>query len=127
MKDIGCTTPFGLNKNHICTDTNRSKLALDLFKKMINRKTQVEECLYPCQFLRNMLMPSVIRKNDSETAKLPIIFHFDKFIKITHSYLAYTELELLAELGGYVGLFLGYSVFHLSALIEKILSYILPQ
>ena len=69
-------------------------------------------------------MPIQIRKNQTETQeKKQVILTFDKFIKVTHAYLAYTELELLAELGGYVGLFLGYSVFHLSEVIEKIIMY----
>ena len=111
----------------ICTDKNKSKVALDMFKKLVNRKTLIEKCTYPCQFLRNMLMPSVIRKNDTASYKKSFTLYFDKFIKVTHSYLAYTELELLAELGGYVGLFLGYSVFHLSELIDKTILHFLPE
>ena len=69
-------------------------------------------------------MPVQIRRNQTGTQNKQVTFNFDKFIKVTHAYLAYTELELLAELGGYVGLFLGYSVFHLSEVIEKIIMYL---
>ena len=124
MKNIGCTSPFGGNLDNICTSTNQSIEARKSFQKLINRKQKIEECSYPCQFLRNMIMPIQIRKNQTETQeKKQVILTFDKFIKVTHAYLAYTELELLAELGGYVGLFLGYSVFHLSEVIEKIIMY----
>ena len=44
-------------------------------------------------------------------------------IKVTSTHLEYTELELLAELGGYVGLFLGISVFHLADAFEKLLNF----
>ena len=37
---------------------------------------------------------------------------FNKFITTTKARYAYRELELLAEFGGYVGLFLGISVFN---------------
>ena len=30
IKQIGCTTPFGLNKSLICTDTEKAQKALDL-------------------------------------------------------------------------------------------------
>ena len=52
--------------------------------------------------------------------------NFDKYIKVTKVKYSYTELELLAEFGGYVGLFLGISVFHLSEIIEKIINYQFP-
>ena len=44
---------------------------------------------------------------------------FDQFVKVTNTYIAYTELELIAEFGGYVGLFLGFSVFHLTTAFQK--------
>ena len=45
---------------------------------------------------------------------------FDSLIKSSSSYLAYTGLELMAELGGYVGLFLGVSIFHLKDAFDKL-------
>ena len=48
---------------------------------------------------------------------------FNKYIRVTNAEYSYTELELLAEFGGYVGLFLGMSVFHLSVMFDKILEY----
>ncbi len=45
---------------------------------------------------------------------------FDKYVKVTTSTYAYTELVLLAELGDYVGLFLGLSVFDLRLVFKKI-------
>ena len=42
-------------------------------------------------------------------------------VKITHEQLSYPFLTLLAEIGGYVGLFLGVSVNQISGLIEECL------
>ena len=47
-------------------------------------------------------------------------FYFDKYVKTTKFYLDYTELELLAEFGGYVGLFLGISVFNLKDVFNAV-------
>ena len=46
--------------------------------------------------------------------------NFQEYIKVTTATYGYTELELLAELGGYVGLFLGLSVFDLRRVFSKI-------
>ena len=52
-----------------------------------------------------------------------LVMIFNKYIRVTNAEYSYTELELLAEFGGYVGLFLGMSVFHLSVMFDKILEY----
>ena len=54
-------------------------------------------------------------------------FEFNKFIKTTISRYAYRELEFLAEFGGYVGLFLGISVFHLRELFQGLIHIVLPD
>ena len=46
---------------------------------------------------------------------------------VTTSSYAYTELELIAELGGYVGLFLGLSVFDLRHAVNKICNLIMQK
>ena len=48
-------------------------------------------------------------------------FTFNLFTKESIAYLTYTELELIAEFGGYVGLFLGYSVLSLTDVFKKII------
>ena len=54
-------------------------------------------------------------------------FKFEKYTRVTKARLAYTGLELVAEFGGYVGLFLGISVFNLSQVFDTVLSFIYPN
>ena len=59
MKELGCTTPFGLgsNKNYtICTELETMKKAMDLFKNMT--ESRVKKCPYPCKFLKVLVTPS---------------------------------------------------------------------
>ena len=56
-----------------------------------------------------------------------LVMTFNKYIRVTNAEYSYTELELLAEFGGYVGLFLGMSVFHLSVMFDKILEYVISR
>ena len=116
MDEIGCTTPFGVNLDHICTDLNDSKKAKEVYEVLNSRTRHIKDCPYPCKFIKIALVPYKGR-SDKNTTQLK----FDKFIKVTKAVYSYTELELLAEFGGYVGLFLGFSVFQVSQVVEKIL------
>ena len=50
------------------------------------------------------------------------LFEYFKNVK-----LLYTELELLAEFGGYVGLFLGFFVFQINQVVETILDKLVTK
>ena len=118
MERIGCTTPFGLELDNICTEKNKSLEANDFFDDILLNMEEVEECPYPCHFLMNRINKDK-RSNDSS-----IWLGFDKYIKVIKSNYSYTGLELLAELGGYVGLFLGLSVFDI---FNKICNTVMPK
>ena len=122
MKRIGCTTPFGLELDNICTEQNKSLEANQLFWDIFFNKNKAQECPYPCNFLRNWITTTDY-SNNSEWIGLI----FDEYIKVTTSTYGYTELELLAELGGYVGLFLGLSVFDLRLAFNKIFNIFMPN
>ena len=120
MDSIGCTTPFGLELDNICTEKNKSSEAYQLFKDVFTstNKQGAKECPYPCQFLMNWV--TTIDYKDENDTDNTLRLRFDKYIKVTTSTYGYTELELLAELGGYVGLFLSLSVFDLRLVFNKI-------
>ena len=46
MENVGCTTPFGVNIDNICIDQNKSMQALQLFKRLVDRKVMIKECPY---------------------------------------------------------------------------------
>ena len=123
MDKIGCTTPFGLELDNICTEQNKSLEALEMFLDiLLNQKNT--KCPYPCNFLINRITTTKYR---DQTSVDKIMLTFDKYIKVTTSTYGYTELELLAELGGYVGLFLGLSVFDLRLVFDKISNIFMPN
>ena len=47
-----------------------------------------------------------------------LIFLFFFFLQVTRSRILYNELSLVAEVGGYVGLFLGVSILQLGDVLE---------
>ena len=122
MERIGCTSPFGLKLDNICTKKNKSFVAYQLFNDVLYNTIEIKKCPYPCQFLMNWI--TTTSYNDKARR---IVLKFDKYIKVTISTYSYTELELLAELGGYVGLFLGLSVFDLRLVFNKISNIFMPN
>ena len=127
MIAIGCTTPFGVNIDHICTDIDKSKKAKELYDRLHYKRFQIKDCLYPCKFIKSAVVAfrkrNEINMGSSNTTQLK----FEKFIKVTKAVYSYTELELLAEFGGYVGLFLGISVFQVSQVVDKILDKLMTN
>ena len=85
--------------DNICTETNQSKRASQLFEELHRKKEEIEECQYPCHFLKVLVSPLKIRSN--LTLNNAIVLFFAKYIKVSIFGYSYTELELLAELGGY--------------------------
>ena len=127
MASIGCTTPFGLELDNICTEQNKMYDANLLFLGVLwgTDIQAAKECPYPCQFLMNRITTTDYKEEDNTDNEIKLFF--DKYIKVTTSTYDYTELELLAELGGYVGLFLGLSVFDLRLVFNKILNVFIPN
>ena len=122
MDEIGCTTPFVVNLDHICKDLKTSIKAKKLYDRLHHKTHKIKDCLYPCKFIKIAVTPYK-KRSDKNTTRLK----FDKFIKVTKATYSYTELELLAEFGGYVGLFLGFSVFQVSQVVDKILDKLMKK
>ena len=117
---FGCTTPYGRNIDYICTDFDKAESAYTLYEKKM--RGVIAECLRPCQYMKvsgtkfNVFPGNMIEPR--------IHIYFDELVKVSQTYITYTSLEMLAEVGGYVGLFLGVSVYHFKDLFNYILNKI---
>ena len=120
MSKFGCTTPFIENKSHICKHRNKSILALEEQSALIDQWYSSDEitrkCPKPCKILN---IKPYVQVYDSMINVVNV--HFPKFVKVSKTEYSYQELELFAEFGGYVGLFLGVAVVHLADIFEKIM------
>ncbi len=70
------------------------------------------------------LLKEFFSEKSAKGGDIDVRFRFDELIKVTTAHFSYTKLELVAELGGYVGLFLGISVLHSTAVFEKFIKFI---
>ena len=118
METVDCTWPFSSNKEKICENVEDAKIAYEIGMKHYRKKSN--DCLDPCNFLK-------IDSNELgvfSSLNPEISFKFPEFIRITRAYYSYTRINLIAEIGGYVGLFLGISVYQFTNIIDKIYSII---
>ena len=125
MLKVGCTNLFQFNQSNVCKTEEKAKMVTKMAENLYKQQASfnLTECLYPCAFIK----PKFSRNFDidllPDKTKQMVNMKFPRFIKTTKNYYAYQELEFLAEFGGYVGLFLGVSVLHVSKAIEKMLVY----
>ena len=105
MEQLNCTKPSLKNKNHICTDQELAKEA---------KKVAWTECPYPCKYINARYIKG--RQQKSTSKKL--VFFFPKSVKTFNAYFAYSLLSLIAEVGGYVGLVLGWSFYQITNFMD---------
>ena len=117
LATVGCTSPYATNKSKICTDAYNGKTASNIYlKNMISGTKNNEGCYYPCVYLK---VSSTVSSKDLHIPERAFVdFDFEELIQETKSYYTYSGLSLIAEIGGYVGLFLGISVNQMPNLLE---------
>lgn len=115
MNRIGCVTPFGITKEEICTNKTKAKKALKIYQKYryAYKTFKNRSCLEPCAYIGIRLMKA---SEKSGSGKLTL--SFNELIHQTVSYYSYDDLSFVAEIGGYVGLFLGASVYQFADFLE---------
>ena len=104
-------TPFGPNKTKICTNETNTSRAMDIHWNFITSTSGkiYEACYYPCSYFTiSTKLEKSTYENSLESSIIDLTF--EKLIQVTKSQYTYSGLSLIAEIGGYVGLFLGISV-----------------
>ena len=120
METFGCTTPYLTDKSNICTDQEKALKANEFYKelKQFAYRDAIAECPKPCQNLMIDFGRSSITPIEEEIAGLTI--RLRRYIKVSTVSFTYKGLELFAEVGGYLGLFLGISLSQLPGLIFNV-------
>ena len=120
INETGCTVPWVTDKNKTCSEPNLSKRAFQIYQE--NRRNQNGICPNSCNFTDVNLNPPIVENRQKSTAET--VFYFKRDIKTSNEYFLYTELSMIAEIGGYVGLMLGVSFINIGSLINKLLDKI---
>ena len=122
MKIVGCTTPYVPNKSQICTDPKVGLEALEIYRKIFDRR-YANPCKSPCNYVTLRAMKTKDSFQPWVDGKKTSVMNIStrENIKVTKGLWLYSELSLVAEIGGYVGLFLGISILQIRKLIDLLL------
>ena len=114
----GCTTPFGLCKDKICNDFENASRVNDMRKIWYSNQIHTKSgCNKPCSYVT--LRSSIVWEREKRYKTImKIKIYFQENIMVTRAYYTYSGLSLIAEIGGYVGLFLGVSINQITNLFD---------
>eukprot|EP00093_Oithona_nana_P013615 13615.XXX_350001_350396_1 [CDS] Oithona nana genome sequencing. len=119
METLNCTWPLLRNKDHICIEQDKAKVAQKIGKDYGKYWTKlVSNCASSCSFVK--VSYSFLRETNLKPKQ--IRFLFPESIEVQSAFYVYKELSLIAEVGGYVGLFLGYSVYQITDMFDMFFS-----
>ena len=93
---------------------------------MIDTSANYKSCFDSCTSFSISPPPFEKSYQSDEFAYVTLLFDENEVIKVYESYYIYSGLSMIAEIGGYVGLFLGISVNQETILMDFVLSKIGP-
>lgn len=121
LDEVGCTSPFGSDTDNICKDATQGAMAHKLHYKYFGLYKRLSpNCKHPCNYVTTTIAQEGQAEETSENARVIDITFQDKITVITSQF-TYSGLSLVAEIGGYVGLFLGVSINQISSVINYII------
>ena len=116
LNKVGCTTPFSQDKSNICTQPADAMKAQLLQDKYLYKEPLENECPRSCTNLKSQITSDTTINDGTGYSRINLPEH----IQVYESYYTYDGLSMVAEIGGYVGLFLGISVNQIGLLFEKL-------
>ena len=113
---FACTTPFGTNKEKICQDHENGFKVMDMYRETIQK--YVDNCYSPCSFLTTKAIKTTEHPKKWYGYNGHVYIKLKKNIQVFEAQYLYSILSMIAEVGGYVGLFLGISVNQVSTMFN---------
>ena len=115
-----CTVPYVRDDGKICTQADDIKTAFWIHWNQVTN--QKKDCNIPCRSLTvNLGAKNYVKKNISDQDYALLYLYYAPRVTQSIEHWLYTVLSLFAEIGGYVGLILGYSLFNLAAWISDLI------
>ena len=119
MADLGCTVPWLENKTNICKNRESAKKAYEIYINILRDAN--DDCMKTCDYLR--FTNGQVIETDRHDDFGQLILTFGHSVMNIEEYFLSSPIDLLANIGGYVGLFLGVSMLNLKDVITKGLNY----
>ena len=120
-------------KNHGCVfppltnNPNQNHCIIDISHRVTFQSVSIKYfhdfCPMPCEKMKvNFAGHDSIDHNGIENEAY-VKFYIKDQIQVKKSHLSYSEVSLLAEVGGYVGLLLGVSLMDIASVFEKVFTF----
>lgn len=118
---FGCTTPFWINKDNICVNKTVGKKVYDTYKDWLYNKEVLgkSHCSNPCK----VIIPKATKTEEKIKDYSALKFVFPDRVTVVKSYYIYSGLSMIAEIGGYFGLFLGVSFNQITQLTSRLFEW----
>ena len=121
MDNLGCTSPVFTNQYHKVCDVgkfNKSKTSKyrSLFKNL--NVNALSNCPMPCSTMDINFGYPILDSNNPNEAYVKL--YFKSSVNVRRNIVAYSETSLFAEIGGYIGLLLGFSLLDLTKLVKNL-------
>ena len=124
MKEVGCVVPYIMRNEKYTKICRNSSLSIDAARRYVSRKLADKmESMRPCSFMKI----GAVRTMAESDKNTKILFIMPTHKKIIEQKISYTGINYFAEVGGFLGLLLGYSIFQISDLIELIWNKLRPK
>ena len=97
-----------------------------MFKETYESIERKSICHHPCNFIstRATISSGKIGSYINNKRSTIATIQFKENIKVIEAYHLYSLLSMIAEIGGYVGMFLGISILQVRYVLDKLLSWI---
>ena len=118
-ESYGCIAPWVVgSKVGICTDYEKAKGAFEIaWNRVTNQKS---DCPNLCEKIKVFLGGKNTGELENNDKSL-VYLYFQATTQSSQEHLLYIELNLFAEIGGYLGLLLGYSLLSFAQFIGDFL------
>ncbi|XP_040580132.1 uncharacterized protein [Lepeophtheirus salmonis] len=114
---VNCAVPFIRNNSRICETPYQTNMTFWMFYNRVTN--QMKDCLDPCSFLIINVGAKNYKTINESYGEL--LLYYAPKVMLSQEHYLYQVLSLLAEIGGYVGLLLGVSFFHVTGIINEVI------
>lgn len=115
----GCTSPFGYELDKICKNETLGK---SVYNEMDELLIEDLDCKRPCSniIIKADMMEDKNYYTGKESIYMVAYLKFYQRVKVMRNQYAFPLLSLIAEIGGYVGLFMGVGILQTSNLLKML-------
>ncbi|XP_071746530.1 uncharacterized protein [Lepeophtheirus salmonis] len=116
LSEYGCIAPWIPHTDPRDKTCYTTKDKLGVYKIIYNRWN---DCLDPCHYMIVNVGGKTVNPATKDTY---VYLYFAHRVLVTKEHYLYDLLSLFAEIGGYCGLFLGYSAYHIALVLGSIIN-----